>query len=400
MGSVVGEKLTRAIELAIDKHVPVIIVLGLRRRPHAGGHPVADADGQDLGGAGAAGRGRAAVHLGPHRSDHRRRDRELRHAGRRHPGRAARAHRLRRAARHRRDDPPAAARGLPALGVPARARPDRPHRRAARAQGHPSPPPRLLRGPARRRPHDVRRGAGAAPRPARRRARRDAPRASSGSRRCWRRWATPSRATRWPRSAAPTARARWPRCWPPSSGPTAGASVSTPRRTSCRFASASASNGEAIAEDARGGRHGGARHAGGAAGRQRVRGDHRAGARPLRPRAGGRRRARGGTGRPLRCHHRRAPGGDRAHAHRPRSPGSARQHRGRDRAATRRTSSAPASPSPPRRRPSGRADPRARHAGQGSAAGGRPRPGGHRCERAAWTASRWTARARTSGWTG
>ena len=41
--------------------------------------------------------GAAALSLAAHRSDHGRRDGELRHAGRRHPGRAARAHRLRRA---------------------------------------------------------------------------------------------------------------------------------------------------------------------------------------------------------------------------------------------------------------------------------------------------------------
>ena len=51
-------------------------------------------------------------------------------------------------ARHRGDDPPAAARGLPALGVPARARAVDLHRRAPGAQGHPPPSPRLLRGPA------------------------------------------------------------------------------------------------------------------------------------------------------------------------------------------------------------------------------------------------------------
>ena len=109
MGSVVGEKLARAIELAIDKHLPVLHRLGLRRRADAGRHPLADADGQDVGRARAAGRGGAAVHLDPDRSDDRRRHRELRDARRRHHGRAARADRLRRTARHRRDDPPAAA---------------------------------------------------------------------------------------------------------------------------------------------------------------------------------------------------------------------------------------------------------------------------------------------------
>ena len=148
MGSVVGEKLTRAIELAIDKHVPVIIV------PASGGARMQEGilslmqmakTSAALARLGEAGLPYLSVLTDP---DHRRRDRELRHAGRRHPGRAARPHRLRRTARDRGDDPPAAARGLPALGVPARARADRPHRRAPRAQGHPSPSPHLLRGPA------------------------------------------------------------------------------------------------------------------------------------------------------------------------------------------------------------------------------------------------------------
>src|SRR5439155_42287 len=62
--------------------------------------------------------------------------------------RAARAHRLRRPARHRGDDPPAAAGGLPALRVPPRARPARSRRGAPRPQGDAAPPPRLLRRPA------------------------------------------------------------------------------------------------------------------------------------------------------------------------------------------------------------------------------------------------------------
>src|SRR5206468_3407775 len=71
----------------------------------------------------------AAVHLRPHRSDDRRRHRELRDARRRRPRRAARADRLRRPPGHRRDDPSAAARGIPALRVPAHARPARHDRR-------------------------------------------------------------------------------------------------------------------------------------------------------------------------------------------------------------------------------------------------------------------------------
>ena len=132
----------------IDKHVPVIIVSASGGARMQEGILSLMQMAKTSAALARLGRGAAAVHLGPHRSDHRRRHGELRDAGRRHPRRAARAHRLRRPARHRRDHPPAAARGLPALGVPARARPARPDRRAPRAQGHAPPPPRLLRRPA------------------------------------------------------------------------------------------------------------------------------------------------------------------------------------------------------------------------------------------------------------
>ena len=55
-------------------------------------------------------RRRPALHLGAHRSDHRRRHRELRDARRLQHRRAQGAHRLRRPARHRADDPAEAAR--------------------------------------------------------------------------------------------------------------------------------------------------------------------------------------------------------------------------------------------------------------------------------------------------
>ena len=54
MGSVVGEKLTRAIELALAEARAAPHRLRLRRRAHAGGHPLAHADGQDLGRARSA----------------------------------------------------------------------------------------------------------------------------------------------------------------------------------------------------------------------------------------------------------------------------------------------------------------------------------------------------------
>ena len=50
-------------------------LLGLRRRADAGRHRLADADGEDLGGAGGAGRARRALLLAPDRPDLRRRQR-------------------------------------------------------------------------------------------------------------------------------------------------------------------------------------------------------------------------------------------------------------------------------------------------------------------------------------
>ena len=64
MGVVVGEKITRAIERALEGRLPVVIVL-LGRRPHDGRRAVADADGQDLAGAGAPRSRRAALYLDP-----------------------------------------------------------------------------------------------------------------------------------------------------------------------------------------------------------------------------------------------------------------------------------------------------------------------------------------------
>jgi acetyl-CoA carboxylase carboxyl transferase subunit beta len=60
MGVVVGEKVTRCIERALQHRCRSCrLVLG--RRAHDGGRAVADADGQDLRGAGAARRRAAAV---------------------------------------------------------------------------------------------------------------------------------------------------------------------------------------------------------------------------------------------------------------------------------------------------------------------------------------------------
>ena len=89
MGSVVGEKLTRAAEEATRLKLPLDPRQRLRRRgPHAGGHPVADANGQGLRRPGPLRSGGRAVHLHPDQSDHGRRGRQLRPARRHHPGRA------------------------------------------------------------------------------------------------------------------------------------------------------------------------------------------------------------------------------------------------------------------------------------------------------------------------
>jgi acetyl-CoA carboxylase carboxyl transferase subunit beta len=54
MGVVVGEKIVRGIERAIERRLPRDHRVVLGRRPDDGGRAVADADGEDLGGAGAA----------------------------------------------------------------------------------------------------------------------------------------------------------------------------------------------------------------------------------------------------------------------------------------------------------------------------------------------------------
>ena len=132
MGSVVGEKITRLFERALA-------------RARAGDHLAPRRAARACRRAScrscrwprrrrrwrAAGSG-AAVHLRAPASDDRRRGGVVRHARRRHHRRAEGAHRLRRAARDRADDPAEAARGLPALGVPAGARHGRLDRRARR----------------------------------------------------------------------------------------------------------------------------------------------------------------------------------------------------------------------------------------------------------------------------
>ena len=99
--------------------------------------------------------GASALHLGHHRSHHRGRHRIVCHGRRHHPGRAQRAHRLRRAARHPRYHPPRASRRVPNRRVRARARPDRRHRAPTGPSRHLSAHP--CRAPFHRRPgHRVR----------------------------------------------------------------------------------------------------------------------------------------------------------------------------------------------------------------------------------------------------
>ena len=81
MASVVGEKLTRAIELALQKRLPLLIVSA------SGGARMQEGilSLMQMAKTSAAldrlGAGAVALHLAAHRSHHRRRDGELRHAG-------------------------------------------------------------------------------------------------------------------------------------------------------------------------------------------------------------------------------------------------------------------------------------------------------------------------------
>ena len=61
--SVVGEKFARAADARLAERMPLVSVVVLGRRAHAGGRAGTDADGQDGGGGRRAARGRAAVRL-------------------------------------------------------------------------------------------------------------------------------------------------------------------------------------------------------------------------------------------------------------------------------------------------------------------------------------------------
>ena len=139
MGSVVGEKITRAAERALAERRPLIIVSTSGGARMQEGILSLMQMGKISAALGAPRRGADPVHLGHDRSDDRRRHGVLRDAGRPQHRGAQRADRLRRAARDRADDPPDPPRGLPALGVPARARDARLHRRPLRDEGDARP---------------------------------------------------------------------------------------------------------------------------------------------------------------------------------------------------------------------------------------------------------------------
>ena len=156
----------------------------------------------------------------------------LRLAGGRHPRRAEGADRLRGPARDRADHPPEAARGLPALRVPARARDDRrdrPPQGAAREAGRTLIGPDGLNG----RPADARGGARRSSRRARRPTMRlGLDRMQRGARRAGPPRAQLPRAARGRHQRQGLAPARSPPSMPARRRATA--SGSTPRRTSMR----------------------------------------------------------------------------------------------------------------------------------------------------------------------
>lgn len=101
MGSVVGEKITRAFETATEKGLPVVAFTASGGARMQEGILSPHADGKDLRCRGSAQRGRTAVPHSDDRSHHRRCHRFVCIAGGHHSGRTQGAHRLRRTACHR-----------------------------------------------------------------------------------------------------------------------------------------------------------------------------------------------------------------------------------------------------------------------------------------------------------
>ena len=108
----------------------------LGRRPHAGGHVLADADAAHDDRGAAAAQGADSLYRRADQSDHRRRNRFLRDAGRYSDRRAGRDHRLRRRPRDRADDPRKTPRGVPARRISQGPRHDRHGRAAPGDAGH------------------------------------------------------------------------------------------------------------------------------------------------------------------------------------------------------------------------------------------------------------------------
>ena len=127
MGSVVGEKITRAIERGIEKRMPVIIVSS------SGGARMQESilSLMQMAKTSAAlaklREDGIAVHLCPHRSHHRRGYRQFRHAGGHQYGGAKRTDWFCRSAGHRTDHQTEAAGGISACRISSGARHGRSH---------------------------------------------------------------------------------------------------------------------------------------------------------------------------------------------------------------------------------------------------------------------------------
>ena len=119
MGSVVGEKLTRAIEEATRQQLPLVIVSGSGggARMHEGIFSLMQM-AKVSAAAGPLPRRRRALYQRPDPPDDGRRRGQLRLAGRFHPRRAQGPDRLCRPTRHRADRPRPAPRGLPDQRIP------------------------------------------------------------------------------------------------------------------------------------------------------------------------------------------------------------------------------------------------------------------------------------------
>ena len=103
MGVVVGEKITRAIERALEEKLPVVIVCSSGGARMMEGALSLMQMAKICGALARLDRARLAVYLGADRSDHRRRDRQLCDARRSEHRGAKGAHRICRPARHRAD---------------------------------------------------------------------------------------------------------------------------------------------------------------------------------------------------------------------------------------------------------------------------------------------------------